>query len=202
MSVRAQHVGGDEGVAGIGLALGGAVAGACGLERVRVNGRDGEPCVEQRVDKKARGALDEDGHLLARAERVQAADQLGDAVGRVGDAELCADLACGIDDTDVVLVAGPVDAAVVVRRESVHAVPPSRVKELGSGVGRSHRFLIDRRSGLQVPGRNTLWSVGAFLAGRGEQSHAGRQAARDAGSPPPGRRNLTNEVQFTSSRGR
>src|SRR6266545_1052830 len=105
-------------------------------------------------------------------------------------------LAGGGEHADVVLVAGPVDPDHVPWMQSFHRAPPSRGSFLCSGVGRSHRSLTDRRSGLQVPWRDTLWSVGAFRAGQGSGSHASPHGASDAGSPYPDAEALLSAVKL------
>jgi len=183
VAVGAQDVGEDVGIAGIALAEGGAVAGPGGLEGVGVDGDDDEACLDQRIDEQAGGPLDGDGEIAGLTEALQATPQLRQSLGCVSDGER-GPLGTGfVQDADVVLVAGPVDSGEVAWG-SFHAAPPGNGK-IRSGVGRSHRSLIDRRSGLQVLGRNTLWSVGAFRAGRRSGSHAGRHAASEPGSLHP-----------------
>src|SRR5437763_1386361 len=54
MAVGTQEIGQDEGIAGIALALSGAVAGARGLQGVGVDRDDGMACVQQGIYEQAR----------------------------------------------------------------------------------------------------------------------------------------------------
>lgn len=149
--------------------------------------------------KQAGRSFDGDGQALGIAEAPQLAEEIGQSVGGVRDDEVCLDGAGGIQHTDIVLVAGPVDADEIKWR-SFHAAPPRAEGFLRSGVGRSCRGLTDRRSGLQVPSRNTLSSVGAFRAGRRSGSHAGRLAASEPGSPHPDAEASSNAVNLPRPR--
>jgi len=199
VAVGAKDVGEDEGIAGIALALGRGVAGACGLEGVGMDGHDGKAGLDQRVDEQPRRTFDRDRELRTRAEAVERADQLRQSLCGVTDAEVKADLAGRIEDTEVVLVAGPVDAGEVMGSGYVHAAPPGQGGTHGSGVGRSHRSLIDRRSGLQAA-RAQHPVVGRGLPRRMEERVSqGPSCGKRRWLSPPGRRDLANEVTLTTS---
>jgi len=195
VAVGAEEVGEDVRVAGVALAERGAVAGTCGLERVGVDGHHREARLDERVDQQAGRSFDGDGQALAIAEAPQLAEEIGQSLRGVRDDELCLDGASRVQDADVVFDAGPVDADEVTWR-SFHAVPPKAEGFLRSGVGRTCRRLTDRRSGLQVPWRNTLSSVWAFRAGRRSGSHAGRLAASELGSLHPDAEASSNAVNL------
>lgn len=127
MAVGAQDIGSDVGVARIGLAERSSVARPCSLERVGMDGRDGEASFSKDVDDQPGGALDEDGELVARTEAIEAVDQVGEPLAGMTNGEGGTDLTGGIDDADIVLVAGPVDAAEVMGRKSLHEILPAEV---------------------------------------------------------------------------
>ena len=197
VAVGAEEVGEDIGIAGIALAGGSRIAGPRGLEGVRMDGHDREAGLDQRIDEQAGRALDRDGQVRGRAVAVETLHQLGQPVCRVRDREGEAALAGGLEHADIMFVAGPIDPDGIGWTESFHhQSPPVRGLLLCSGVGRSHRSLTDRRSGLQLPWRDTLWSVGAFRAGQGSGSHASPHGASDGGSPYPDAEALLSAVNL------
>ena len=177
MAVGAEQIGEDEGVARITLAARRRVAGPTGLERVGMDGDDRVAGVHEDIDDEARGAFDGDGEAGGRAEARQLAEQLRQAVGRVLYAALPAHLARRVEDGHGVLLARPVEAD-----GEIHCTPPGESETLRGE--RSCRSLTARRSGLQLPWRDTLWPVWAsrYLI-RGSGSHRGRRTASTLGSP-------------------
>ena len=184
VTIGAQDIGEDVGIAGIALAERGRVARPSRFERVGVDRHDTEAGLDERVNEQARGALDRDGELARLTKAREAPDQVGEPLRGVFGNTAVLDSPLLVEETDVVLVTRPIDADVVQWR-SFHAVPPQAAGFLRSGVGRTCRGLTERRSGLQVPWRNTLSSVGAFRAGRRSGSHTGRLAASKRGSLHP-----------------
>jgi hypothetical protein len=85
MAVRAEQVSEERAVAIIALGMGGGVAGASGLDDVRVDGPDREPGVHQGINDHARGTFDGDLHGRRRATLTEPAEQLGQGYGRVWD---------------------------------------------------------------------------------------------------------------------
>ena len=141
MAIRAQQVGEDERIAGITLAAGGGVARAAGLEGVRGDGHHLEAGGDERVDEQAGGAFEGNAQGAAGVETAQAAEELGEALGRVRHGALPVDAGGLVDHADRVDLTRPVDPD-----EEWHCVV-SRDGETLQGE-RSGRSLTDWRSGL------------------------------------------------------
>jgi len=114
VAVGAQQVGRDVGVGRVALRARARVAGPTRLQRVRVDRDDRVPGLEEGVHEQPRGALEGERQRARRAEAREARAQLGQAGRRVGHAELGhAPAGRRVEDTDVVVVAGPVNPAAV-----------------------------------------------------------------------------------------
>jgi len=189
MSVGAQQVGEDEGVAGIALALGGRVARPRGFQGVGVDGNDGEAIVYERVDEQSGWPLDGDEKICTGSEPAQLAAEVLHSRRSVCDGETTVHFAGCIDHADSMLGAGPVDP-----HEQWHGIPPWFGLTV-LGAGRPCRSLTDRRSGLQSPRRYTLWPVGTSRFLRWGGSHAGRRAASAIGPHRRGTGSTAREHQ-------
>jgi hypothetical protein len=110
VAVGAQDVGQDEGVARVALGGDGAVAGSAGLDHVGMDRSDDEARLQQGVDQEAGWPLDRDREHTWRAVLLQAGDQRCQARPVVADLEAVEHHALGVDHTDGVRAAAPVDA--------------------------------------------------------------------------------------------
>jgi hypothetical protein len=112
MAVGAQDVGQHEGIARVGLAAGGAVAGPAGADHVGMDGDDRVAGLDQGVDDQPRRTLDGNRQFGRGRDPAQAGEQVGQARRAVAHRDAAEDLTCGIDDADGVAVAAPVETAV------------------------------------------------------------------------------------------
>ncbi len=109
MAIGPQQIGEDERIAGVTLAAGGGVAWAAGLERVGVDRYDLHPGLDEGIDEQAGGAFERDPKGAAVEQAPQAAEQLREPLGGVGDGALPLDAARVVKDADRVGLTRPVD---------------------------------------------------------------------------------------------
>ncbi len=141
MAIGPQQIGEDGRIAGVTLAAGGGVAWAAGLERVGVDRYDLHPGLDEGIDEQAGGAFERDPKGAAVEQAPQAAEQLREPLGGVGDGALPLDAARVVKDADRVGLTRPVDPD-----EESHCVASGGSETLRGE--RSGRSLTDWRSGL------------------------------------------------------
>ena len=117
MSVGAQQVGQQVSIGSIALGAVATIAWACGLDRVGMDGEDGEAGFHQRIDDEARRTLDGNGR---RAGGDQVTPQFGQTAGGVIDVESLMDGSLRVNDANGVGLAGPVQPG----EESSHGQSP------------------------------------------------------------------------------
>jgi len=144
MPVGTQDVGEHIGIAGIGLAAGGAVARAAGFDDVRMDRDHRMTGFDQRVDEQAGGPLDGNGQFGRRRELAQGRQQRGEAGRVVADLLARDDLAGAVDNADGMACAAPIQSSV-----KGH-MPISLGWCRLTRAGRSCGSLTDRRSGRQA----------------------------------------------------
>ena len=183
MTVGAQQIGEQIGVAAVVLGAGGAVARARGLHRVGVNGHDRVARRDQRVHDQPRGPLHGDGQVAGRAAAGEPARHLAQASRIVARLEAVDDRAAvSLDDADGVNRPAPVQSD----RESHGTIPPFGVAL--APAGRTCEKLIVRRSrnqptAHQPVARLVLPAPAARRVSRGPSRGERRRPSRqDAGS--------------------
>jgi hypothetical protein len=142
VAVGAQDVGEHEGVAGIALAAGGAVAWPAGPDDVGVDRHDRMAGLEQGVDDQPARALDGDGNGAGRCQLGQPLAQVCQTGGIVRDPQAEHDGSGAVDDADGMAGAAPIQSPEIRHGQVLRgcATLPS--------VGRNCGSLIDWRSGL------------------------------------------------------
>ena len=147
MSVGAQQISEQVGIAGVTLGVHGGVARAAGLDDVGMDGHEREAGLDEGVDEQAAGALDGDRQLVGLAIAAQPAYEFGQPRTVMRDLETILHQAVGVDDAHGVQVPRPVQSYGM-----AHRSPPSGRLP---GAGRSGRSLTDGRSGCSTAAHQT-----------------------------------------------
>lgn len=150
MPYGAQDIGGHEGVAGVGLAAGVALAGPAGPEGVGRDRDDRMAGLDKGIDNQAGRSSDGDWHFGRHGDALEAGEQVGEAGGIVVRLEAPQDGARRIEDAD-----GVAGAALVETRMERHGLTASG----WGGLARAGRFrglLTDRRSGWHALARHPV----------------------------------------------
>ncbi len=142
VSIGAQHVGEDVGIARVALAASGPVARSARLQRVRVDRHDGVSGIDERIHHEATGTLDGDGELSGRRNPGEPAKEPTQPLCSVLHIELRDDGALLVDDAGGMLSTTPVESS-----EILHGQPPASRGITFDRAGRSCRSLTERRSG-------------------------------------------------------
>ena len=109
MAIGAEEIRGDIGIAHVALGAGGAIPRPTRREHIGMNRHHDAARLEQRVDEQAGRALDGDGQGgQGRAPR-EAGEPLAQPVGGVRHSEAINDRPLGVEYTDLMQRAGPVD---------------------------------------------------------------------------------------------
>src|SRR5690606_16942730 len=146
VTVGAQDISQNEGVAGVALGGDGAVARAARLDDVGMDRGDEEAGLDQLVDKKPAGPLDSDRRLAGRAVSAQPRHQMVETVAIVSHGEVIEAPAGRVDNTNGMARPAPVETD-----ENGHGYTSpswSKVPCAGSPYG----MLINRRSGQNLIG--------------------------------------------------
>ena len=141
VSVSAQEVGEQVGIAAITLGGGSTVARARCLHGVRVNRDDDVARFDQRIDEQARRSLDRDPSTRRGSEALETAAQIGETSGGMRGRPLTTDLSLSVENAHSVLALCPIDS----HQHPIHRIPPGEAAK-SIRAGRSCRSLIDRRS--------------------------------------------------------
>jgi hypothetical protein len=202
MTIGSQQVGQQVRITRIALAASGGVARPAGFDLVGVNRYDLEVRLNQRVHEQAGRTLDSDPQPFRRFVALEPAKQPGESLGCVGHLEAAADLAAPVDHADVMLLTRPIEAREVRFSGSWHGLPPCLRISSRSGVRRSGRSLIVRRSGLfgavaqhPVVGLGLPRRVGERVSHGPSDSLRGKRTWLS----PPGRRSLPDSSNLPSA---
>ncbi len=191
-----QVLGDDLGVTGIRLGSRGHLGLPPCLDGPARHGHHPMPGFEQPVDQSAVGALDRHRHLPGNAQRHQPCHQLGEPVLGVSDHEggdLCA---VRVDDTDSVLLGGPVDPHEFHRGRQFQLCHSALLSSVSGRV-------LDERvpAGRSLTGalrRFPLLPVSGPRESGGRQCHRGPRRATEPGRHPHPHRDLRRTLTTTA----